>query len=283
MREGTENNRSAREAQGTELSIVNCQLSIPQRRGLTLVELLVSLGIIVLISLAFGTILGQSQKVVSSTQGIIRANSAASAIAQVIRDDFVGLSKEGFLAVSNDPNYIVFTATGVFQESIPPGRRANAAVIDYGLDGSKHILWRRARPLSGSAGIANVQASYIDAYLGQYRHGPVGVIPLPTAYYDAPALPIPPYYNLDPADIGNLWPVLATECRGFGVESFNGTTWSSNADTWTFNDDIPNSPHPWPKAIKVRFSLQTRDRRPNQPANEPPPTMDYEVICSIRD
>jgi prepilin-type N-terminal cleavage/methylation domain-containing protein len=263
-------------------------LSIPQRRGLTLVELLVSLGIIVLISLAFGTILGQSRDVVSSTQGIIRANSAASAIAQVIRDDFVGLSKEGFLAVSNDTNgyHLVFTATGVFQDPNTPANRANAAVIDYGLDAGKHILWRRARPLiplSGSPGISNVRASYIDAYLGQYRYGPVGVIPLPTAYYDAPALPIPPYYNLDPADIGNLWPVLATECRGFGVESFNGTTWSSNADTWTFNDDIPNSPHPWPKAIKVRFSLQTRDRRPNQPANEPPPTMDYEVICSIRD
>ena len=246
------------------------------RRGMTLVELLVSMGIIVLIALAFSTILGQSKAVVASTQQLLRANAAASAIAAVIREDFAGLSREGFLAVANGPNYyMVFTATGVFHDPLIPANTANAAVIDYGLDPTTHVLWRRARPLKETNLLNPTLAPVgetIDGFLGLYRSSSITIdAAFVGNYTPAPSLPTPPGYKV--SDIPNLWPVLATECMGFKVECWDtaNNKWDASPAPFTYAN-----PGNWPKAVKVTFQLRMSDKTTND-------TMDYEVICPVRD
>jgi prepilin-type N-terminal cleavage/methylation domain-containing protein len=252
-------------------------------RGLTLVELLVSLGLIAFIAMAFGTILGQARQLVSTSQSVIRANSAASAIAQVIREDLAGLSKEGFLAIGNDPNCLVFTATGAFtsQDAANPDH-ANAAVIDYGLDISKNTLWRRARvmiprsinPDGEPSKTAAKEPFEVDGYLGLYRNGGITVDPtFLTNYTGIPAIPSYPY---GPDSPDNLWPVLATECMGFKVERLEAGGWkipgsgaNPDLDAWSFVDTS------WPAAVKVTFGLRMGDKTSD--------AMEYEVICPIRD
>jgi type II secretory pathway pseudopilin PulG len=262
---------------------------------LTLVELLVSLGVIVLIALAFGAVLGQTQKVVSSTQGIIRANSAASAIAQVIRDDFLGLSKEGFLMIgsaSQGFDQVYFTVTGTFTSKKDSGLCANAALIDYGR--TNDDLWRRARlfmpPGAGSAG-----DTISDMWLGRFRYDRV-LFPIPPPVstsiqnwlgnqnlVNPPTFPV--QYNA--GNLGDLWPLLGERCERFTIQWLDAATsqwlpsgpWAPYRQIWTYDDiDNPTNPNPtnpWPKAVKVTFQLRTGEKATD--------TMDYEVICSIRD
>jgi len=258
-----------------------CGRPVRLPRGLTLVELLVSLGLIAFIAMAFGTILGQARQLVSTSQSVIRANSAASAIAQVIREDLAGLSKEGFLAIyMPNPNeyHLVFTATGVFKsQSQGDPNKSNAVVIDYGLDKSKNTLWRRARLLiAGGPNDAVPKDTFtVNGYLGLYHYGSPSV---DANTYSSPPPTIPSWpYGPDSPD--KLWPVLATECTGFKVEWLDRgppppLKWTTTADFWTHADDVAVPPtHPWPAAVKVTFGLRMGDKTSD--------AMQYEVICPI--
>ncbi len=84
--------------------------------GLTVMELLVAVVIMVIMILAFGIILTQTQKVVSGSQAIMRSNNTAAAIAHVIRNDLRQITKNGFLCITryNGANrpYLLFTTAG---------------------------------------------------------------------------------------------------------------------------------------------------------------------------
>ncbi len=70
--------------------------------GLTLIEMMVAVGILSLLILAFSQILGTTQQVVSEAQDLMRSNAKASAIENVIRPDMTQVSQQGFLAIIQD-------------------------------------------------------------------------------------------------------------------------------------------------------------------------------------
>ena len=130
-------------------------------RGVTLIELLVAVLILVLIILAFSRILSQAQLVVSRSQRTIRANAQAAAIAQVLRRDVAAITTDGFLYIGSvDAPALVFSAVGPFtaRTSGLTDVRANAAVICYsaGDDSSTgttgKVLCRKAHLLAKPEG-----------------------------------------------------------------------------------------------------------------------------------
>ena len=251
--------------------------------GMTLVELLVSLGVLMLIGVAFGTILSQTQKVVEQSNALMRCNAAASAIAQVAREDLANLSPEGFLAVyvptDPDEGHLVFTAVGPFTSKTRPGVAANAARIDYGIDPNAHngpgepdgLIWRRAILLSGVDRLTpadpNVPDTEPNMWLGRYDPGtPSYVEPnLNTVigYCQPPTIPSNPSLG----NVGGFWPLLARPCKYFRVSWWDGSTWQSTTKLWGPGD-------PLPPAIRVLFRLSTGPKAQDY--------LEYEVICPIR-
>jgi type II secretory pathway pseudopilin PulG len=254
---------------------------------MTMVELLVSMGILALIMVAFSTILAQTRTVSDMSNAFIQANASASAIAQVLRDDMARLSPQGFLAVydpnnpATDPNNrLVFTAVGTFTgtTSTTKDSVANAARIAYGLDANGN-LWRKATLLLPGAATTTLDVE--NTWLGQYdpncpsRIDTVNQMP---TYCADPNIP-----KTVALDTNGFWSLLAGSCAQFRVSWWNptGNTWvtttATNLQLWTttaFEDPNSASPYPLPPAIKVNFRLKTG----NDPNKD---YMDYEVICPV--
>jgi type II secretory pathway pseudopilin PulG len=249
---------------------------------MTMIELLVSMGILTLIVLAFGTILSQTRQVADKSSAFMQANASATVIAQALRDDLARLAPQGFLAVYTDsvlePNRnqrLVFTAVRPFTSQVNAGIATNAARIAYGLDANSR-LWRKAVLLSNTTTTTDVE----NAWLGQYDPNCHPTTPidlnanLPT-YCADPIIPL----NITLTNMVSFWPLLAGSCSRFQVSWWNtGTSkWVSDANTWDANDfaERSSTAHPPPPAIKVNFRLKT-GTDPNEDY------MDYEVICPIR-
>lgn len=89
-------------------------------RGLTLIELLVSVGVLAIMILAFNLVLVPSQRLVSKSTTTMKVNNAAAAISDLLRDDLRQASQKGFLCITwgNDTQTnelhprLVFTAPG---------------------------------------------------------------------------------------------------------------------------------------------------------------------------
>ena len=237
-------------------------------KGLTLIELLVSVTILVIMLLAFGTILTQGQKVVSRSQRIIRANAQAAAIAQVFRRDMGGITTDGFLYIgSDDAPAMVFTAVGSFTSqtsSLTPTPQANAAVICYsgGNDSSTgaqgKILCREAHLLTkpASAPAWNVTTSDItNLYLSDIQMEAPGATPdnIRAKFGGHASIPTLPT-NL--TDAQNTWSILVNGCTDVEItyRVKGDTTWSDAAKTWT-SDDVND----WPVAVKLSFKLSDKD------------------------
>lgn len=140
-------------------------LSAAARRrahGLTLVELLVAVGILSMMILAFATIMNQSRKVVTGSQSIMRANTAAEAIMQSFRDSIRRMTQNGFLCI--DTEYagtttvprLYLTTAGV-ADSKTMAESGTGSFSCFGLcnasSGTERILWRQEwvlRPGIGS-------------------------------------------------------------------------------------------------------------------------------------
>ena len=73
-------------------------------RGLTMIELMVAMTILIVMVLAFATILTQSRKVVSGAQATIRSNITTAAIALTFREDLRRATQHGFLCITQDLN-----------------------------------------------------------------------------------------------------------------------------------------------------------------------------------
>ncbi len=242
---------------------------------MTLLELLVSLGVLALIGVAFGAIISQTQKVVNTSNALMRANADASAISGVIREDLTRLSPEGFLAVYQDPidpnqSHLVFTAVGPFASKIisDPSARANAARIDYGLQAGG-VLWRRAILLGASGGSDCEPGTFLGLYAANPGSINQGLI---KSYCAPPTPPVPTEINTL-ADVANLWPMLAASCASFKV-----TWWDVGSSGWKAPD--PNEPKIWtsgmtlPEAVRVQYRLTAGQGETDY--------LDYEVICPVR-
>ncbi len=130
------------------------------QKGMTLIELLVSISILTIIILLFSTIISQSQELVSASTKTMRGNSEISAVVSVIRNDLRSITKQGFLCITetNGSPVMFFTKVGPTQSLTSP-IRSNATCVSYGMvpnqavGATDSILWRQGwilRDMGGS-------------------------------------------------------------------------------------------------------------------------------------
>ncbi len=217
--------------------------------GMTLVELMVSIGILTAVILIVSSLLANAQRAVGSSQGTIVADADARAAVNRLRTDLARLTTEGFLAIYtdiNDRRHLVFTAVGPYRSMTETDAPtiANAARIDYGLTGdADKILWRRAFLLNGegitvTAGdrekisLADYKVwdrAGIDAALynaGGTYNWPIGN-PF-DCFITSPSITLPPNSL---SEVRGLWPYLARPCSNLKIYWTDGTT-DANGMIW---------------------------------------------------
>lgn len=105
------------------------------RRGMTLMELLVAVAILAIMIVSVGSIVTQSQKVVSTGQAHIKTNQSAAAVAQVIREDIRRISQHGLLAITQagagSPRLVAITAGVTLSKT--HGETGTAGVVVLGM------------------------------------------------------------------------------------------------------------------------------------------------------
>ena len=267
------------------------------RRGMTLMELMVSVALLAGMILAFNIILSQSQRVVSGAQRAIRANASGMAIAQVIRRDMRSISKDGFLYIGQDVDasrivanaagspkrpLLLFTAAGL-SESVTGNARGTGTLVCYRCatkkikdtsgaivdDLTEEIFCRIGLVLSTDASTSlpwpngdrwdNDLADIQRMSDADIRSG------IADSLDDPIALIVPP---LSAGDITSLWKVLTHNVQVTGTAAPYSThlkieySLPGELGTWT-----PPSPggdiwtfrnqDAWPVAIKFRFTMST--------------------------
>ena len=254
----------------------------PARRGMTLVELMVSVTILVMLISAFGLIVTQAQKVVKGGRQIMQGNTSALAIEQILRADLAQMTKEGFLTIvspiesggkETSTPLLAFTAVGPFA-SKSSTNIANAAIVSYKMISdvslSNHnVLGRIAFLLTPGGSDKDQYDKYLSditataagtihttftAWAGDYKPCRSGLDSVHTAPTDV-------------SQIDDLWPVLAMDIHRLSFEwTMDGATWAGSRwawdastsawslvsikpKTWTRKDAT------WPRAIRVSFYM----------------------------
>ena len=239
----------------------------------------------VLLILAFSTVLTESQKVVRVSQAKIYANTAAKAIEQVLRDDLRKLTQNGFLSIDN--NRLVFTTAGITQ-SVVGTAEGQASVVTYGRcdnsnDGEsgaseRDILFRQGWVLDKTTSPRDPDQWETD-FSEIQAMDETGMTNLCSDILDdAPSsLAVPPSTT---EEVGNVWPAMIANCTDLTIEWFDRKTgtWKSESDPpdadyrppWT-QHDLSN----WPKAVKITFQITNPD------LPEDFRTSTYEIVCPI--
>lgn len=207
--------------------------------GFTLIELMVSVVILVVILMSFGTILSQSQRVVSAVQRATQVNNAGAAICQLIRHDLMGLCKDGFLTIANSSNGPILRFIATNDYISVDGNAQAVAQIDYGLintgDANSSALFRQMTLQDPTNSVA-IQASQAGT---------------------------PTFSSLPPTATDQLQKYLG-KCRSFEVAYVantnpgsqwvgNNNPWNTSGGSWAKITDL------WPQAIRVRFVLTEYD------------------------
>lgn len=248
-------------------------------RGVTLIELLVAVLVLVIMILAFSAILSQGQQVVSTSQRIIRANAQAAAIAQVFRRDVAAITTDGFLRISTTSPALVFTAVGPFVSRNPPSGltnvHANAAIICYrigddtsviGTGGRGTLLCREVHLLTkpaGAVGVWNPRTSDVALmFISNIQQESTGCSPnsIIGKFFTTPKISSAPATL---ADVKKTWPILVTGCSNFSVSyrAARSSGWTRGTKLWK-HEDVDS----WPVALRLKFELNKTD---------------FEVICPI--
>jgi len=279
------------------------------RRAFTILELLVAVTILLMMISMVGMILSSSRKLTKTAQGKMRANAAAAAIAEVLRDDVRRITKNGFLCITEWEGQarLVATAAGHAQ-SLTVKDGGTGELVCYGIDDNRadpnsktnDILFRVGWILNESASgsdILNWDLSDLQMLPWPEVNNGINTV-LSRSKTDA--LRVPP---LTLAEVGELWKVVATHCsdvsirwtdgtldggnlRWYGPGSPKDSNWSSRnvySNKTEFNAGsgayralwTQRNQNNWPLAIKVRFEL----RDPHMPPEFE--NVDYEVICPV--
>lgn len=259
--------------------------------GFTLTEMLVSVAILAVMIIAFSQILSQVRKVVTHAQLTIRTNTAATAIAEVIRRDFRQITKSGFLYMRSD--CIMATTAGV-QHSLVANATAMGSSVHYGLSGD--VLFRQGWLLTG-AGIVDDKD---DIWDGKDKDGNSKNFDLAdltamsaadalsecnTLATDIVPLVVPPT-TLD--QVNQMWRVLTTNVINLEVYwgKVTGTvvTWTkaqSGAPTLGSGFWTQQNRDDWPDLARIRFQLNPGAFELRAlPGGLQPPGV-YEVVCRI--
>jgi len=195
--------------------------------------MLVTITILVILLLAFGSILTSSQRAVSASQEVMKGNNAVAAAASLLREDLFNLAPDGFLAVQRTGSIdrIVFTTVGTYKSMVstsPPV--ANSALIDYQVSGDD-VLCRRAFLLI--PGFAGSEVDCLDRYLAYYKL--LDPNELVNHLDNDIGAPNPPVNPNSWGDIKALWPFVAHPCEQFDV------AWTPSL----IDPDDPNNAGEW--------------------------------------
>lgn len=201
--------------------------------AVTLTELIVAMGVLVLIVGVFNSLMVTCQRVVKGSQATIKTNAEARAIMAQIRADLQGLTKEGFLALtyrldaSGQVPHLIFTSVSGFRSMVDTNA-ANAARVDFGLTGDPaDVLYRRAM-LQGTADTAddheglslaiyraNTQTPRTDIANLLFWGVSVGPVNYPAVVTKPPAITLP---ALNLTHIAGLWPYMTGEVSNLRIQ-----------------------------------------------------------------
>jgi prepilin-type N-terminal cleavage/methylation domain-containing protein len=260
-----------------------------QQRGLTLVEMLVTLGIIAIIAMVFNMVLVGSREFVTNTQARARANSTAEAVVRTVRQDLQQCTTQGFLAIrlvdpgnDNAGLQLAFSQAGKFRSVLAGGTgvTSDGAVIVYGMaensfpDDDEKVLLRRQLLLAGlSTGAsppADVATSLFRTSNNANYTPTLGTLQFTTAgqlwakveqFLDSlpSAVKVPAGNDLDQVD--DLWQVLSP-----GVEILQIRYARPNGDWKDAVDAMSDAgtselfwshhnPTNWPRALHIVFEI----------------------------
>jgi len=257
------------------------------REGFTLTEMLVSVAVLAVMVIAFSQILSQVRKVVAHAQLTIRTNTAAAAIAEVIRRDFREVTKSGFLYMRND---CIMATTAGAQHSLAAmnATTATGSAVYYGLNGD--VLSRQGWLLPGEGSVdpnddiwdeggenldladltAMTEAEALTACSGKADSSA------------SVALVVPPTTL---AEVNQMWRVLTTNVSSlqihWGTVSGTNVTWTQapadpqmGSGFWTHHNRDS-----WPDLARIRFTLN--DGAFEKRALPGGLNGVYEVVCRI--
>jgi len=146
-------------------------------RGLTLIELMVSMAIIVIIVLAVGQIMSSAQKVVAVGQAGMRANGKVAALKSALHDDMRHISKMGCLYL-DAKGHLIFNIAGPADSITTGGTSGTGAMVMYGLrdaQGGGSVLIRVGAVLDSTQpqGVTPpAQNQPPDPKFGNFDYGP---------------------------------------------------------------------------------------------------------------
>jgi prepilin-type N-terminal cleavage/methylation domain-containing protein len=216
----------------------------PGRRGLTLIELLVSIGILAVMILAFSTILVQSQRFISASRAARKSYQIATSIARAIRSDVRQATQNGFLAIAaaaDGSPRLVFTAAGV-SNSLIQSTAGTGRIVCYGQvnnsapggGANNAILWRPAwvladvptpsdNPVSGTD-VWNLNLAQIQARTKEQLSSIASTVLSMSPSISVPATTL--------SETDQLWQVLAHRCSRLSITWTNGTFDADNNLYW---------------------------------------------------
>ena len=127
--------RDARETRGQDARAT-------RRAGLTLIELMVAMSILVILTLIVSQFIAQAQRVVTIGHATMRSNGKIAALKTIVRDDFRRITPAGFLYLDSSyttsnpqpQGFLAFTTAGT-ADTMTPDASADAAgtIATYGL------------------------------------------------------------------------------------------------------------------------------------------------------
>jgi prepilin-type N-terminal cleavage/methylation domain-containing protein len=240
-------------------------------KGLTLIELMVAVGILSMMILAFASIMASSRKVVIGSQVIMRGNTAAEAVGQTLRDSLRRATQNGFLCISTadepgipaadkSPQLLVCTSGAV--DSKTGGYRGTGSISCYGLCPalpltlSTTVLWHQEwilRPgttLVKDTDVLNYDLSDVQAWpraslvlTATTVDTTVSLLTNPAATYmtDAYYMPTDPADKNKPgiytspatlAEVNQAWKILATNCSNLEIAWTQGDTNTAGELIW---------------------------------------------------
>ncbi|MDY6913528.1 MAG: prepilin-type N-terminal cleavage/methylation domain-containing protein [Planctomycetota bacterium] len=262
------------------------------RRGLTLMELLVSIAILVIMILGFSRVLSQSQRVTSTATAAMRSNASAAAIVDVIRNDIRMATQNGFLCIATKDlagtpvPVLIVTKAGVSPSKtgsdVGTGSFVCLSLAANSATSTNDILWHPEWILASSGSAGDVWSGVDLATLQTYSLADIEHLVDDIVDEDQSVTLSVPASSL--AELGNLWHVLTTDCSDLTIEWTDGDAPSGNLE-WYHKDNVSGEPFEngtsgstyralwtkddqtnWPKAIKINFEIDG---------------LEYEVICPV--
>ena len=212
---------------------------------MTLTELMVAMGVLVLIVGVFNSLMVTCQRVVKASQRTIKTNAEARAVISQVRADLQRLTKEGFLALTYRRDAsgevvpcLIFTPVSNFESLQEMRLYANAARVDISLAASPEdvpYLYRRAvlqvpgdddagpapdvtddhEALSLAFYRANTQTPRTDIANILFKNVNIGGLVYPAVVTNPPPIDLPPTTL---AQINRLWPYMTSGVRNLRIQ-----------------------------------------------------------------